>query len=215
MIILDNRNKILGKITETTELVPGIHKVRIKTEGHVFNGPGQYAIVGLVDTNQERAYSVSEYDSKRFTVVFRNDNPVSDRIAKMSVGDSVTVETGLGDGFDVEAIPNKAVLVADTTGIPQMVSLLRALLVQGKVCSLVLGYPSKDGIYMIDTFSNLCNNIEILTEDGSNGRKGYAYDAVRNADYVCAAGTVMMLDKLTSKAKSGQYNIDGMSLTKW
>ena len=204
-----------GNIVEIRELAQGIFKVTIETTDCNFKGPGQYAIVGVPDSNLERAYSVSEYDSRRFTIVIKNDNPCSEKISEMQIGDVLDVETGLGDGFDVDAIPNRAVLVADTSGIPQMLGLLRELLMQGKVCSLVLGYPSKSSIYMVDTFSTLCNNIEILTADGSNGRMGYAYDAVRNAEYVCAAGSVSMLEKLTGKAEAGQYNIDGMNLIKW
>lgn len=192
-----------------------ILKVTIATEDCGFNGPGQYAVVGLPDSGKERAYSVSEYDSARFTIIIKNDNQVSEAIAGMQIGDELDVETGLGEGFDVDAIPNNAILVADTSGIPQMVGLLRELLMKGKICRLVLGYPSKNSIYMVDTFSTLCNNIEILTADGSNGRMGYAYDVVRNAEYVCAAGSVAMLEKLKEKAESGQYNIDGMNLIQW
>ena len=214
--IVLNTEKSIGRIIENRELAKGVHKIRVKTEAAaMFSAPGQYAKVGIPGTDMEGSFPISEYDSARFTIVFNEDSPVAKKLITLQTGDEVSAVAGLGEGFDIDAIPNKALLVADTTGIPQMLGLVRELLMRGKTCSLVLGFPSKDSIYMVDTFSNLCNNIEIVTADGSNGRQGYAYDVVRKAEYVCAAGSAEMLDKLTSKAAAGQFDLDGLSLTKW
>ena len=212
---MDTSVFVVGTVTENRELVDGLYKVTIKLDDCKFTRPGQYAVVSIPGTDYERAYTVCEYDGKRFSTVFLANSDAAKALVALELGAEVDVETGLGNGFDVDAIPDGAILAADTDGIPQMLCLLRELIMQGKRCSLVLGYSSKDRIFMVDSFSNLCNNIEILTQDGSNGRQGNAYDAIRNAEYVCAAGSVSMLDNLSTRAKAGQFNLDGMNVTTW
>ena len=123
------------------------------------------------------------------------------------MGTEVYVRTGLGNGFDVDAIPEGAILAADIKGVSQMLSLTRELLMQGKNCKLVLGYPDKESIFMVSSFKNLCNDIEVLTEDGSNGRAGKVEDGIREAEYVCAGGSVEMLRKLSENTQNGQFNM--------
>lgn len=212
---LDTSNYDIGRIAEKKELVETILKLTIETQETHFTAPGQYSIIRIPDTDIEGPYTVCEYDGKRFTIVFRTTEEVSCKLATLELGDKVEIKTGLGNGYDVESIPDGAVLLADTTGIPQMLGLLRELLMRGKDCRLVLGYSSSSKMFMVDTFRNFCNNIEILTADGSNGREGHAYDGIRNADYVCAAGSVEMFGNLGKKAKAGQFNIDGMNVSKW
>lgn len=210
-----NSDFALGKIVEKKLLVEDVIKMTFETEECKFTAPGQYSIIKNIKTNDECEFTVCEYDSGRFTVVFRVMEGTSYDLSILEVGDTVEVQTGLGNGYDVDAIPNGAVLVADSNGVPGMLGLLRDLLMRGKECRLVLGYPSRDGIFMIDTFRNLCNNIDILTADGSNGRKGNADDGIRKVEYVVASGSVDMLDRLAKKASAGQFNLDGTNVTKW
>lgn len=213
---MDNFGFEVGKIVEKKLLVDGILKFTIETAETHFTRPGQYAEMRLIGSEEEDAFIVSEYDGKRFITVFKIDgSKVHEEIAKLELGDKLEIRTGLGNGYDVDSIPDNAVILADTTGIPQMLGLLRELLMRGKECKLILGYESKDHVFMMPQFRNLCNNIEVLTADGSNGRQGRAYDGVRKADYVVAAGSVEMLDNLAKKATAGQFNLDGMNVTKW
>lgn len=212
---MENSNYDLGKIVEKKLLVEGIMKFTIETAETHFTAPGQYAILKLIDSDDESDFTVSEYDGKRFTTVFKMEADVYKKIGALELGDKLEIQTGLGNGYDVADIPDGVIVAADAMGIPQMLGLLRELLMRGKECKLILGYASKDKVFMLPQFRSLCNNIEILTEDGSNGRQGRAYDAVRNTEYVCAAGSIEMLDALAKKADAGQFNLDGMNVTKW
>lgn len=206
---------INAKIVEKKILVEGVVKMTFETEKCNFTAPGQYATIKIDENGLECSFTVCEYDSNRFTLVFRVSDDASEELSAKELGDIIQVETGLGNGYVVDIIPDEAVLVADSNGVPGMLGLLRELIMKGKSCRLVLGYPSKDGTFMIDTFRNLCSNIEVLTADGSNGRQGNADDGIRKVDYVCASGSIDMLDRLAKKAKAGQFNLDGMNVTKW
>ena len=211
----DKSNYINGILVEKKLLVEDVMKMTFEVEECLFTAPGQYANIRVKDSDLDGDYNMSEYDSKRFTVVYRIFDQASMELALLELGDSVDIVTGLGNGYSVDDIPNDAVIVADGLGIPQMLGLSKELLMQGKDYRIVLGFPSKEQVFMIPFFQNLCSNIEILTLDGSNGRQGRADDAIRNVEYVCASGSIEMLDRLSKKSKSGQFNVDGTNVVKF
>ena len=170
-----------------------------------FRAPGQYVMIETC--GYRKPYQVSDFDSNRFTIVFPADDYGSAELSELNVGDEVVFESGLGHGYSAETIPDEVCIVANGMGIPEMKSVARALLVLGKKCRLVLEYPSKQDIYMLDAFKELVSEIEVVTLDGSNGREGRAVDAVGSDDYVIAGGTLDMLKSLASKVKAGQFSL--------
>ena len=197
-----------SRVVHREVLARDVYKMTFATDACKFSRPGQYALVSTGDVT--KPYQVCDYDSNRFTIVFKvRDN--SDRIlSKAGPGDEFDTETGLGNGFDVSAIPNGAVLAADSMGISDMLELSRALLINGKRFRLVLGYNSRDEIFMVDAFRNICGDIEVITLDGSNGRCGMASDAVKKSEYVCASGSPAMLKAVTSKTSEGQLSFSNL-----
>ena len=94
-----------------------------------------------------------------------------------------------------------------------MLELARCLLTRGKSFKAVLGYDTKSDIYMVESFRTICNEIEVLTLDGSNGREGTAADVIRDANYVCASGSLQMLKKLVLRCSQGQFSLSNQMLT--
>lgn len=202
--------KKIAKVVQNDNLVRDIHKMTIDMGECDFSLPGQYAMIEA--GGMRRPYQVCDFDSNRFTIVFPASGKESGVLAQLKPGDEVLVSTGLGNGFNLEAMPEEVYLVADDMGIPEMLGLARGLLMRGIRCKLVLSYPSKNDIYMLESFRNLVNEIEVLTLDGSNGREGKASDVIRNADYVCAGGSLDMLKELADRSKDGQFSLSSTVL---
>ena len=202
--------KKYAKVVQNVVLVRDIHKMTIDMGECDFSLPGQYAMIEA--GGMRRPYQVCDFDSNRFTIVFPADGKESSALAALMPGDEVLVNTGLGNGFDLEAMPDEVCLVADDMGIPEMLGLARSLLMRGIRCKLVLSYPTKKDIYMLENFSNLVNEIEVLTLDGSNGREGKASDIIRNVPYVCAGGSLDMLRELADRSENGQFSLSSTVL---
>lgn len=201
-----------AKIVSNDQVASGIHMMTFEMADCDFKRPGQYAIVeagGL-----RRPYPICTYDSNRFTIVFNDNGSESSKLSDLKPGTETKVKTGLGNGFNLESIPGEVYLVADETGIPEMLGMARSLLVLGIKSKLYVSFPDKERIYMLDSFRNLVGEIEVLTEDGSNGREGRASDAVRNADYVFASGSKEMLKDLAGRCKRGQFSFSSCALEK-
>ena len=192
----------ISRIIESKKLTDTVYKMTFMSENAHFSAPGQYAVVHHEGENIQ--IPVAEYDSDRFILVFNIDTDSKKSLSELKIGETVVVETGVGEGFDVETIPNKVTLVAEGMGIPPMIGLLRKLLISGKNYNLILCFPDKQGIFMIEQFRNLCSNIDIITIDGSNGREGHSYDAFRKAGYVLAFAEPDVLEKIKAKAEDSQ-----------
>jgi len=199
-----------GKIVQNDNLVRNIHKMTFDMGESDFSLPGQYAMIEA--DGIRRPYQVCDFDSSRFTIVFPAEDECSRRLAALKPGDDALITTGLGNGFDLDAMPDEVCLVADDLGIPEMLGLARSLLMRGKTCRLILSYSSKKDIYMLESFRNLVSEIEVLTLDGSNGREGRASDAVRHAPYICAGGSLEMLRSLADKSDDGQFSLSSTVL---
>jgi dihydroorotate dehydrogenase electron transfer subunit len=168
---------------------------------------GQFVNIKICGFFLRRPISVCNLEGDKLTLIYKVVGEGTEAMASMGKGEKLLVLTGLGNGYDVDLIPDGAILAADSKGIPEMLGLARELLMHGKNCRMVLGYSSKKDIFMLDSFRNLVNDIEVLTLDGSNGREGTPSDAVRNADYICASGSAEMLKKLASKTAEGQFSV--------
>lgn len=198
------------KVEKKDNLVNDIYKMTFDAGESGFKGPGQYAMIEA--RGRRKPYQVCEFDSNRFTIVFEADDDISKDLAELNVGDEVIVDGGLGTGFSPDDMPDEVCLVANGMGIPEMLGVARILLVKGKKCRTVLEYPSKKDIYMLDSFKNLVNEIEVVTLDGSNGREGRAEDVVKNDDYVLASGTLDMMKKVAQKVAGGQFSLSSTVL---
>ena len=194
-----------SRASNMKQLSGNIYKLTFKTDDCSFTGPGQYAVIKI--GNICRPYQVCDYDSKRFSIVFRSDDEGGRELSQLEPGAEVETITGLGSGFDVDGIPDNSVLAADSMGIPEMLELARCLLTRGKRFKAVLGYRTKEEIYLVDSFRSICSELEVLTLDGSNGREGTVSDVIRSASYVCAGGSPEMLRSLAAKTDDGQFSL--------
>ena len=198
------------KVENRDNLVNDIYKMTFDAGESGFSGPGQYAMIEA--RGRRKPYQVCEYDSNRFTIVFEADDDISRDLSELKIGDEVIVDGGLGTGFAADELPDEVCIVANGMGIPEMLGVARTLLVRGKKCKTILEYPSKKDIYMLDSFKNLVNEIEVVTVDGSNGREGKAEDVVKKRDYVLASGTLDMLKKVAEKVENGQFSLSSTVL---
>ena len=193
------------KVEKKDKLVNNIFKMTFDAGRSGFKKPGQYAMIEA--RGRRKPYQVCEFDSNRFTIVFEADDDISKDLSELKVGDEVVIEGGLGTGFAPDDTPDEVCIVANGMGIAEMIGVARSMLMRGKRCKTVLEYPSKSEIFLLESFKNLVNEIEVVTVDGSNGREGTAADVVKQDDYVLAGGTLDMLKKLSEKVTSGQFSL--------
>jgi dihydroorotate dehydrogenase electron transfer subunit len=201
-------NDELSRILENEKLNDGIFRMTLETSGTQFSAPGQFAMVGIPGKFLRRPISVSSYDSDRYTLIYKVVGEGTLAMSRMLPDDCVDALTGLGNGYDIDEIPDGSYVIGGGIGIPPMLGLVKSLIIAGKSCHVVLGYNTADEIFMVDDFKDLVGDVTIMTADGSAGRKGFVTDAFDTADYACACGPLPMLKALNEKVKKGQFSLE-------
>lgn len=162
--------------------------------------PGQFAGIypDAEDLLLMRPISICRWDSGRGALrfVYRAAGKGTRTFTRLQPGDSVEMLGILGNGYDLQALCGKrVVLLGGGIGVPPMLELAAALQKGGTRATAVLGYRDRD-LFLREEIEEFAD-VMIATEDGSVGTRGNVLDAVREnhieADVFCACGPLPML----------------------
>ena len=172
---------------------------------------GQFCMIGLEKVFLRRPLSIYSADKKTGTVSFlyKVVGKGTDILANLPIGSFVKVLGPLGHGYPLDIKDNvEPVLVAGGTGVASIHFLASSL---SKPGSLYYGVRKKEELMCLTEFENMGWKINISTEDGSYGYKGFVTDLLakqvqqNSVIYVC--GPTPMMKKVAEIAK--EKNISG------
>lgn len=185
------------------------YEMRLEGDVSAFIRPGQFANFALEGKYLRRPLSVCDWDEDGFSVIYKVIGEGTAQLSAMERGDMLDVLTGLGNGYDTDAIPDGAVLVGGGAGVPPMYGLAKALVAEDKRVFAVLGFNNADEVFYEKEFAELGITPVITTVDGSKGLKGFVTDAfAADTQYVCACGPEQMLKAVYNKCKDGQFSFE-------
>lgn len=197
--------KVAMKVLESTPLAEGVYSLWLQYEEKDVPAkvlPGQFVGVYTKDGTAllPRPISICRWDEEKaaLRLVYRAVGKGTGQFADLQPSDTVDVLGILGNGYDMEALKGKKVLLlGGGIGIPPMLGLAAACKAAGgdTEAVAVLGYRNND-LFLKEDFDKLCP-VLIATEDGSVGTKGTVLDAIREQkpsfDAICACGPMPML----------------------
>lgn len=165
--------------------------------------PGQFVGVYPHDRSAllPRPISICRADpgERTLRLVYRAVGKGTRELAAAQPGESFSVLGILGNGYDLNALRGKNILLlGGGIGIPPLLELAAALKAQGpeRRVTAALGYRTAQ-LFLMEEFEQTADAVLIATEDGSAGVRGNVLDAVRAAapvfDAVCACGPLPML----------------------
>lgn len=152
-----------GKMVEKTFLAPG-QFVHIKCNGsQLLRRPISVCTCG------------SEKDGDLVDIVFQIRGEGTRWLADRQEGDKLDVLGLLGNGFQM--IPGGRYLLAGGgIGVPPLYGCAQ---LSGGRARAVLGFRSRDQVILSDTFAATCESVDLCTDDGSLGRRGFVDGQVR------------------------------------
>ena len=171
---------------------------------------GQFVNITVDGLYLRRPISVCDADDGKLTLIYKVVGVGTDKMSKMEKGVQLDLLTGLGNGYDVSKAGDKPLLIGGGAGVPPMYKLCRQLAAEGKKCSVILGFGSKDEIFYEDEFKALGADTYVTTVDGSYGIKGFVTDAM-NMDYTYfyTCGPEPMLKAVYNKSvTSGEFSFE-------
>lgn len=168
---------------------------------------GQFVIVRAVEGGERIPLTIADADVQdgSITLVVQEVGTTTARMARLEKGDSLADVVGpLGQPTHVDRL-GTVVCVGGGIGIAPVHPIAQAMRAAGNRVISVLAARNRDLLFFRDEMRAASDEVRIWTDDGSEGRKGLATDAIRELqaeygkiDMVVAIGPVPMM-KFVSK----------------
>ncbi len=179
--------------------------------------PGQFVIVIPHDRGERVPLTICDTDIQRdaVTIVYQIVGESTQRLATLNEGDSIfTIVGPLGNKGEIMNMPDlKSVLfVAGGVGTAPVYPQVKWANRQGIKCDVIIGARNKELIFFEEQMRSVCNNLYLMTDDGTCGEKGLVTDKIRQLvesghryDCCVAIGPLPMMKFVSLLTK--QYNL--------
>jgi ferredoxin--NADP+ reductase len=175
--------------------------------------PGQFVLV-KADEQGERiplTISMSDKTNGTITIIYMVIGKSTRIFSSLDKGDYFEDVIGpLGMPTHIEKL-GRVICVGGGTGIAVLYPIAKGFVEKGSSVDVILGARNKNLLILKDEMDQISNNLMICTDDGSEGRKGFVTDLLKDelekekTDLVVAIGPVMMMKAVSELTK--KYNV--------
>ena len=205
---------MLYTVTENTLIAKNTRRMKLTGDTSGFRRPGQFVQFSVPGFFLRRPLSVCDWDDQSLTLIYKVIGHGTEAMARMRPGETADLLTGLGNGFEVRACT--PVIIGGGCGVPPLYGLCRKLISQGLRPAVVLGFNTKDEVFLENEFTALGVDVTVATADGSYGIKGLVTDGVSSLsapfDYLYTCGPEPMLKAVfqlcAERGISGQFSLE-------
>ena len=203
---------MLAEIISNHPLTSAVHEMKLAAESSDLKRPGQFLQIAVPGFFLRRPISVCDWEEGQITIVYKAVGQGTETMARMNPGETLDILSGLGNGFDVNALGANPLLVGGGVGLPPLLGLAKALKAQGKAPQLLAGFNTVSESFLLNRFQAMGVAVTLCTMDGSAGIKGLVTDALPDLRYdsIAACGPLPMLKALYRqiKGKPAQYSLE-------
>ena len=174
--------------------------------------PGQFVIVRVREGGERIPLTIADYDRDAgvLTIVVQEVGVTTKLLGTLDVGEDILDLVGpLGMAVDVPA-HGHIVGIGGGFGAAALLCLMRELSARGDRTTVINGARNKDLLILSDELAQICDNVELCTDDGSYGFKGFvterlaqliAGDGPGRPDSVVAIGPMPMMRAVTETTR--------------
>ena len=198
-------------IKENRALIDCVWLMRLEGDTSDITAAGQFVNIQLDGLYLRRPISVFDCEDGLLSIIYKVVGKGTERMTTLPVGTELDILTGLGNGYTLEKVGEKPVLVGGGVGVPPMYYLAKKLIAAGKKPEVVVGFNTASEIFGVEFFEALGLKVTVTTVDGSVGIKGFVTNALETLDYdyICTCGPEPMLKALYRATEcSGQYSFE-------
>lgn len=199
------------KIAEQRLLTGSVVRMTLTGDTSAVTAPGQFVNVRVEGSFLRRPISVCDCEADRLTLIYKIVGSGTARMAELPAGSDLDILTGLGNGYALDPAGDAPLLIGGGVGVPPLFLLCRKLLGRGIRPAVILGFNTKDEIFLEEEFRALGADVTVTTADGSYGTPGFvtaAMDGIRYS-YFYTCGPLPMLKSVYRKTvTSGQFSLE-------
>lgn len=164
--------------------------------------PGQFIILRIDEHGERVPFTIADFDREAgtVTIIFQKVGATTERLDLLTEGDSILDFVGpLGVASHFDNVKTAAVIgggLGTAIAYPQA----KKLHSMGAEVDMINGFRNKDIVIIEDLCKEACTNLYTMTDDGSNGNKGFVTNKLeeliaggKKYDVVIAIGPLMMM----------------------
>ena len=203
------------EITEKISLNAFTDKMTVKAPAVAAKAlPGQFVIIRADEFAERIPLTVADYDraAGTVTVIFQKVGMSTQKLGTLKSGDAVQDFVGpLGTPSHLDGLKRVAVVgggLGCAIAYPQAKYLHEA----GAEVDMIVGFRNRDLVILEEEMRAACTNLIMMTDDGSQGEKGFVTDALKARleqgiiyDEVIAIGPPVMMKFVALLTK--QYGV--------
>ena len=165
---------------------------------------GQFIIVRVREGGERIPLTITDYDSESglLTIVVQEVGATTRRLGLLEEGGEILDMVGpLGEAPDIPR-GGHIVGVGGGYGSAALLCLMRELKERGEHTTVIMGAREKKLLILADELTGVCDKLEICTDDGSAGFKGFVTERLQQMidggdpgrpDYVISIGPMPMM----------------------
>lgn len=201
-------NYKLVEVIENKEICSGIFSLKIKEE--VKGKAGQFYMLKLQGgTLLPRPISLCEWEDGVATFLYAIVGNGTKEYKALKAGQTINVTGPLGNGFTTDRDLGRVALVAGGIGTAPFLQVSKELRnnFPRNIIDMYVGF--REEVYLIEELKEYCNEVNIATNTGKFGVKGFVTDILDldKYDTVLCCGPEIMMKKVVDMAKEKGKNI--------
>lgn len=172
--------------------------------------PGQFIILRVDELGERIPLTIADYDAEKgtVTIIYQKVGATTRLLDTLNEGDSILDFVGpLGKASELEGYKNAAV-IGGGAGCAIAYPQAKALFNMGAHVDMIAGFRNTDLIILEKEMKEAAHNLIVMTDDGSNGNKGFVTNALEaqieggaDYDFVIAIGPVPMMKAVSNLTK--------------
>ena len=142
---------------------------------------GQFIILRVNETGERIPLTIADYDREKgtVTIIFQKVGKTTMLLDTLNEGDAILDFIGpLGKASELEGY-HKAAVIGGGAGCAIAYPQAKALKKLGTAVDMIAGFRSEDIIILEDEMRAASDHLYLMTDDGSNGHKGFVTDALK------------------------------------
>lgn len=190
-------------IKEKRELTPTVTKMVIDAPFIVKHAQvGQFVMIRVKKDGERIPLTIAETHKikQTITIIFQVVGRSTYELNQLNEGDYLLDVAGpMGKPSELEGL-KRVLLVGGGVGCAILYPIAEKLKALGAEIMTIIGFKNKSLIFLEDNFIDVSNRFELVTDDGSYGKKGLVTDVLKDVlkedaryDKVIAIGPIMMM----------------------
>ena len=199
------------KVLSNEKLNENVYKMLLLGDTSGITNAGQFINIKIDGLYLRRPISVNDLDGDKVSIIYKVVGKGTEKLSKMTGGESLDILTGLGNGYNLDNSGNAPLLIGGGVGVPPLYLLAKRLIAQGKKVTVILGFNTKSEIFYEQEFKSLGATVYVTTVEGSYGVKGFVTDAMKdlNYSYLYTCGPEPMLKAVYNQStSSGEFSFE-------